>query len=156
MKARIAIYTLLILAYTLSLTHSFIPHHHHKTVDEARLHDKEHELEHERDHHHSHSGNDQSATHDHEDTSDHKHSDHGLAHLFFLSHDSSTEVNVRNESYTKSIKTMKIQQPAFSEYHFNSFSILKNQIFRPPQNENNDSAPTLLSNSLRAPPTQLV
>lgn len=157
MKARITIYALLIIAYTVSLAHSFIPHHHHKSAEEISLHDKEHEREHHNEHGHSHAHSntdDHSSSGSNGDADKHKHAEHGLAHVFFLSHDFGAEVNVRSDAFSKLTKTKSVNNSFCQDVAFEPIEILKAQIFDPPQNEKSNSSPALSSGLLRAPPTR--
>ena len=59
------IFLSLLLAYSLMLAHSLIPHHHHETPDEAVHHHNQHNNEHDHsnDHNHSHDNGDKQDGH---------------------------------------------------------------------------------------------
>ena len=152
MKIRAIIFSITLLAYALSLAHSVIPHHHHKSAEEARSH--EHATSHSHSHKHAHSHDHASNADHHQDEKRDKHS-HESGHLFFLTHDSNLDVLVRNSLVEKSIKEKKVQKVISTSDQVISQSTPEHLVFHPPKSDGKLSLYRPSSNSLRAPPSLL-
>jgi hypothetical protein len=140
MIIRKALYALTLIAYSLSLAHSVIPHHHHKTSDEASLHHEGHD-HHNSDHdHHDHEKN------EHEDKSD-------SGHFFFFSHDINADVLIKHGSINNSvkIKTVFASVPVKEQIPATSKSCYI--VFHPPPDDQISQSVSIPSNKLRGPPT---
>ena len=142
MKTRVILYILTLLAYTLSLAHSVIPHHHHKSTEEARSHEhtKSHRHDHGKNHHH----------HDSEEKPEHESDKTG--HFFFFSHDINTDVLIKHTSVGKSVKTNKVQVALPEEKQIAPFEFFAHLVFHPPQSDKIFVFEIHSSRSLRAPP----
>jgi hypothetical protein len=144
MKSRPLLYLFVLAAYMLSLAHSVIPHHHHKTFKEAQAHSGKH-------HHHKGKGH-----HHHKHGENSKHESDGTTHLFFFNHDSNADVLVRQASLDRSVKSKKADIPVEFKKQIISFEISEYLVFHPPQDDEIFITALPTSNSLRAPPSFLI
>jgi hypothetical protein len=142
MKMRNILYVLTLFAYTLSLAHSVIPHHHHKTADDATAHDKtSHEHNSDHDHHH---GHEKSQTED---------DSHDTGHFFFFSHDITADVLIKHRSIDNPVKTKKVVASVPVKELTQFISISRYIVFHPPPDDQTSQSVSLPSNKLRGPPT---
>jgi hypothetical protein len=140
MKTRTILYALTLMAYTLSVAHSVIPHHHHSSTHEAESHERHYAHKHNTEHHH------------HHEKSDQKTNSEPLGHLFFFTHDTNADVLHSQKTISKSGKTKKVNSAFVKNEKLISFEAVKYLVFHPPQDDFLISDAVLLSSSLRAPP----
>jgi hypothetical protein len=141
MKGRIALYVLTLIAYTLSLAHSVIPHHHHDNLAQAREHSHSNGHHH---HHHSHEHNNEESPKDSHD--------HDTSHLFFLTHVANSDVLIKRIAIDGPVKLKKIDIAIPRDEQIIIFELLEYQVFQPPQDADIFIAPAYSTRSLRAPP----
>jgi hypothetical protein len=146
MKTRNILYVLTLVAYSLSLAHSVIPHHHHQTADEAAAHKNED------DHHHDHA-----QAHHHHDNDENKHDENSnqTGHFFFFSHDINADVLVKNILVKSPVKTKKVQISVPVKKQVFNFVVSAHLVFHPPQDDPFSRLKNLSSSALRAPPQVL-
>jgi hypothetical protein len=138
MKTRNTLYTIMLIAYSLSMAHSVIPHHHHQSAEEAN-------------HSHDHSGKDYHHGHKHHHD-DHDDSSKEDGHLFFLTHDFNSDF-LSHAFHSDNVIKHKKQKAADTEMkHVSSPSFAEHLIFHPPQDEVSLSSFIFTAVSLRAPP----
>jgi hypothetical protein len=131
------------MAYTLSLAHSVIPHHHHKTEDEASAHKHSDHHHDKHEHHHS----------DHEDSNTENENSEDTGHFFFFSHDANIDVLVKHSSIDKPVNLKKTQPSITVKQQVISFEISKHLVFHPPQGETNFISAVQSTLALRGPPS---
>lgn len=131
-----------LMAYTLSLAHSVIPHHHHKTAVEAAAHTHSDHRHHGSKQHHHH--------HDQNNAEDEKSGETG--HFFFFSHDINADVLIKHSSIDKPVKVKKLQTSVPVKEQVISFEVSEHLVFHPPQGDSNFISQVLSSTALRGPP----
>src|SRR5690348_2697936 len=104
MIVRNLLYVLTLIAYTLSLAHSVIPHHHHNSPEEATAHHHELRVDHdfEKTDHSHHRGDHHHADEDHD-----KSHRADVGHLFFFTHDLNVDVLTAHKALDNPVKNKK-------------------------------------------------
>lgn len=149
MKTRNILYVLTLIAYTLSLAHSVIPHHHHTTAEEATAHEHSHDHhEHPKDHGHGHS-------HQQHDQPESEGDSSGTGHFFFFNHGANGDVLVRHISLDNPVKSKKVQIEIPVDERVVPFIVGEHLVFHPPQRTGKIHSATLSASSLRGPPSCL-
>jgi hypothetical protein len=139
MMTKLIIYVFTLTAYMLSLAHSVIPHHHHKTVQEAEAHDHA-------DSHHGHNSDKHHHGHDSQDTPEPSH------HFLFFSHDVNADVLIKHGSVDNPVKNKKPQCDVTLKDAITLRVRTAYLAFHPPQDDPAPDLSILSSNSLRGPP----
>lgn len=157
MTSRNILYVLTLIAYTLSLAHSVIPHHHHDSVEEATAH------HHSDDHHHNTADHHHNTGHQHGTKEQHSHADDDhsndqshkgeTGHFFFFSHDLNADVLARHGSIDNPVKVKKAHHIAPLQEQIISFEVTKYLVFHPPQDDPSFYSAFLHQFKLRGPPT---
>jgi hypothetical protein len=150
MKTRNILYAITLVAYSLWLAHSVVPHHHHKTAEEADAHHHGHS------HGHTHDDDHESKRHSHHEDSNSSEQNSQTGHFFLFSHDSNAEVLVNHSSASETLKAKKAQKTIFVNERKSQFSFSAYLVFHPPPDREAYTQPLFSSTSLRAPPSLAV
>ncbi|HEY0651490.1 MAG TPA: hypothetical protein VGD65_00120 [Chryseosolibacter sp.] len=151
MATRKILYALTLIAYTLSLAHSVIPHHHHSSQEEATAHHLSEGHHHGTGHHHH-----DAADHHDSNSKDHQSNHSETGHLFFFAHDLNVDVLTRHGSIDNPVKVKKaISIAPLSEQAISS-EFKRYLVFHPPQDDPSFHNRPLRQIKLRGPPIHLV
>lgn len=146
MMLRNTLYTLTLIAYTLSLAHSVIPHHHHSSAQEATAH------QHEDDHHHHDTDH-----HEHNDADTEGEDSNGsdTGHFFFFSHDLNADVLTQHGSVDNPVKEKKASHSLSRKEQVKPFEVSRHLVFHPPQDDPSFYLAPSCHSDLRGPPIPL-